>query len=375
MNQKDNAQSSDDSSQIPPTAGSSRKKRSIWFHLHFWIGWIAAIPIVLICFTGTVLIYEQEIFQWEHQELYQLETTGEPLSVGEVLERYQTGDPPLRVNHLGIPRSPEHAYSAYTSGGRVFLNPYTGELSKPTDGFSISHLLIDVHRHLAAGRIGQQVAAISSLVLAVTCIFGLVLWWPLRGRTFVRAWKRGQALDWHNALGLVALIPLIIMAITGITFTWGKHIWPLIEGDTPSIPPRPTVTASEGVEKLPIDTVVEKALSLMPGARWTGFQPSNSKTAAQAFFFEDGKSKNIQLFLDPYTGEELSRNDGAAEAKGLVGWYRSNFGALHTFGSYGLVAEFFWGLLSFGGTILALTGMWVSVKRWRRPKRRTAAAG
>jgi sulfite reductase (NADPH) flavoprotein alpha-component len=352
-----------------PTSGSKAKKRSIWFHLHFWIGWMAAIPIALICLTGGILIFENEIFQWDNKDLFQLQVTDNPLSVGEVLERYQNGDPPLKVNHLGIPKSPEHSYSAYTSNGQVFVNPYTGERTQLSSGFSISHSLIDIHRHLAAGKVGQQIAAISSLVLAITCIIGLVLWWPLRGRTFARAWKRGQALDWHNALGLVALLPLIIMAITGITFTWGRHIWPLIEGETPSLPPRPTVTAVEGAEKLPIDEVVAKALLLMPDVRWTGFQPSNNKTSAQAFFFSDGTNNNIQLFLDPYTGQELARNDGSVKPQGLVAWYRKQFGAFHTLGPYGLFAQIIWGLLSIGGTVLVVTGLWVSVKRWRRPKR------
>ena len=355
-----------------PTEGSQKKKRSIWFHLHFWIGWIAAIPIALVCLTGGILIFEQEIIQWDNKELYQLEASGLPMSVGQVLKAYQSADPPLRVNHLGIPKAPEHAYSAYTSGGKMYLNPYTGELSKASDGFSISYLLIDVHRHLAAGKLGQQLAAISSLVLALTCLFGLVLWWPLRGRTFVRAIKRGQALDWHNALGLVAMAPLIIMAITGITFTWGRHLWPLIEGDTPSQLPRPTVSAPAGTEKLPIDPLVEKVKSMMTDVRWTGFQPSNRETSAHAFFFSDGKNHNIQLYLNPYTGEELERRDGSVQAKGMVAWYRRNFGRLHTFGTYGFIPQLLWGLLSIGGTVLVVTGMWISVKRWRRPNRRAA---
>lgn len=359
----------------PDTAGSKKRKRSIWFHLHFWIGWIAAIPIALLCLTGAILVFEGEIFRWDNKELFQLKVTDHRLSVGQVLDQYQQGDPPLRVNHLGIPEKPEYAYSAYTSGGRVFVDPYTGERKTLSDKFSISNWLIDIHRHLAAGRVGQQIAAISSLVLAITCAFGLVLWWPLRGRTFVRAWKRGQALDWHNALGLVAMLPLIIMAITGINFTWGRYIWPILEGDKPSIPPRPTVTAVEGAEKLPIDEVVAKALSLMPDVTWTGFQPSNSPNAAQAFFFSNGKNNNIQLFLNPYTGEELERRDGNIKPTGPVSWIRSKFNGLHTLHPYGLFAEIIWGLLSLGGTILVVTGMWVSVKRWRRPKRRAAAAG
>jgi len=128
-----------------PTAGSNKRKRSFWFHLHFWVGWIAALPIALVCLTGTILVFEGDLFRWEHKEHFQLDVTDSPLSVAEVLNAYQSADPPLRVNHLGIPRSPEHSYSAYCTelrpdgnrGGRVFLNPYTGALTWMSDGFSI----------------------------------------------------------------------------------------------------------------------------------------------------------------------------------------------------------------------------------------------
>lgn len=358
-----------------PTEGSRQNGRSLWFELHFWIAWIAAIPIALLCVTGAILAFQEEIFRWERSDLYNLEVSEHRLTVGEVIEVYRTSDPPLRVNHLGIPQSPEHAYRAYTSGGRVFVNPYNGELLRLNDRFSISHLLIDLHRHLAGGPIGQQIAAISSLVLAITCIIGLVLWWPLRGRTFARAWKRGWALDWHNALGLVALIPLVIMAVTGMNFTWGRYVWPLLEGDTPSRPARPRAVAPEGGQKLPIDEVVEEALSLMPDATWTGFQPSNWKSAAHAFFFTDGTNRNIQLFLDPYTGKELARNDLSDKPKSTVGWIRGSFAGLHTLRPYGLLAASIWGLLSMVGAVLVGTGLWISIKRWRRPGRHRTRAG
>jgi len=337
------------------------------------------VPIGLVCLTGALLVFEENIFRWEHKELYQLEETGNLLSIQEVLETYRSADPPLQVNHLGIPKASNHSYSAFCTeirpegnrgAGRVFLNPYTGELSKLSAGFSISHLLIDIHRHLAGGRIGQQIAAISSLVLAITCTIGLVLWWPLRGRTFVRAWKRGQALDWHNALGLVALVPLIIMAITGVTFTWGRQIWPLLENlqGYPSQQVAPIITIVEGEEKVSMDLVVEQIKAELPGKRITGIQPGNGKNAIKVFL--DSNGNNLQLFMDPYTGEELLRSDGAM--KGPVGWYRNTYGRFHTMGSYNLFVQILWGLLSIGGTVLVVTGLWVSVKRWRRAKGRVS---
>jgi sulfite reductase (NADPH) flavoprotein alpha-component len=361
----------------PPSAGSGGRKRSIWFHLHFWIGWISAVPIALVCLTGAFLIFEGEIFRWEHKSLFQLEPKGTPLSIGEAIDRYRSATPPLQVNHLGIPKSHLHSFSAYCTeirpegnrGGRVFLNPYTGEFSRIGDGFSISHLLIDVHRHMAAGRTGQLIVAISSLVLAITCLIGLILWWPLRGRTFVRAWKRGQALDWHNALGLVALVPLIVMAITGICFTWNRPIFTQLEKlqGSPSRIENPVVVAPDPSDRVSIDSVIAQVQQSFPGIRITGIQPSNRAQSPHAFFLDMGGS-NLRVYMNPYTGKEILRTDGFGT--GPVGWLRSNFGKFHTLGPYNLFVRVLWGLLSFGGTVLVITGVWISVKRWRRSKGR-----
>ncbi len=361
-----------------PTSGAKPRKRTIWFHLHFWIGWIAALPIALVCLTGAILVFEGTLLRWELSEFYNLEETGQPLSIQQALDQYRSADPPLQVNHLGIPKEPNYAYSAYVTeisadggrrGGKVYLNPYTSELTWMSDQFTISGLLIDIHRHLAAGKTGQQIVAWSSVVLAITCIIGLVLWWPLKGRTFVRAWKRGQVLDWHNVLGLIAMVPLIVMAITGIGFTWGKHVWPLLEKvqGYPSQAIMPSVTISEGNDKLSMDVIVETIRAELPDKRITGIQPGNGKQTPYKVFL-DGEGSNLQFVMDPYTGEELLRFDGTGT--GPVGWLRKNFGKFHTFGPYNIVLRILWGLMSLAGTILVVTGLWVSVKRWRRPTRR-----
>jgi len=355
---------------------SDAKKRSLWFHLHFWIGWIAALPIALVCLSGGILVFEETIFQWEHKELFQLKETGTPLSVQQVLDAYRSADPPLVVNHLGIPKSPNHSYSAFATelrpegkrSARVFLNPYTGEFTRLNEEFSISETLIAVHRRLVGGTTGQQIVGSSSLVLLVTCIIGFVLWWPLRGRTFVRAWKRGQVLDWHNALGLVVLLPLMVMAITGVMFTWGQHIWPLLEGlqGYPSRAVIPPVAVSEGDAKVSMDRIVDRIRAKFPGQRITGIQPGNGKQSPIKVFL-DVDGSNLQIMIDPYNGEELLRFDGSGT--GPVGWMRSNFGKFHTLGPFNPAIRILWGLISISGTVLVVTGLWVSIKRWRISRR------
>ena len=84
-------------------------------------------------------------------------------------------------------------------------------------------------------------------------------------------------------------------------------------------------------------------------------------------FFMDGERSNLSVYMDPYTGEVLRKADGSE--MGIVGWYRSNFGRLHTFVPYGSFLRSTWAIFSMFGTILAATGLWVSIKRWRQGKR------
>jgi hypothetical protein len=67
--------------------------------------------------------------------------------------------------------------------------------------------------------------------------------------------------------------------------------------------------------------------------------------------------------MNPYTGEEIARVDG--KVPGPVGWYRQNFGKLHTMSYHPILASL-WGILSAVGGIIAITGLWISINRWRR---------
>lgn len=352
-----------------------RVKRRIWLHVHFWIGWISGIPIAVVCLTGAILAFSENITHWEYPELFQIEASGPRLSIAQVLHAYENAEPRYQVNHLGIPESPNHAYKAYCvqlhpEGRRnmqVYCNPYTGELTSMVGKFSIVGLVTKIHRNLVGAKVGQSIVALSSLLLAITCIFGLMLWVPLRARTFARVWKRGGALDWHNALGLIAMLPLILMALTGITFTWGRqifHVLDRIRGAHSGLE-APVVHVSAGAIKMPFQDVADRVGALLPGNRITGVQPSNSARSPIVFFM-DGERSNLSVYMDPYTGEVLRKADGSE--MGIVGWYRSNFGRLHTFVPYGSFLRSTWAIFSMFGTILAATGLWVSIKRWRQGK-------
>lgn len=353
-----------------------KREASFWYHLHLWIGWIAAIPIALACLSGAILSFAPEIARWENPELYNLTPTGTPLSTAQVLEAYGQAQPRYQVNYLGIPETPRQVFQAYCiqirpDGNRpmkVYFNPYTRELIPQDNKFSFSPFITAVHRNLVAGPAGRLVVATSSLLLAITSVIGIILWWPMRGRTLVRVWSRGGALDWHNALGLVVLLPLFVMAVTGISFTWGKQLFPILERiqGYSSQQPAPKVAATNDAVAQSLHTIEKRVEALFPGERITGVQPSHSPKNAHIFIIGKGGSM-VRAFMDPYTGELLKTMDGAGT--GPVGWYRENFGLLHTFADYGMAARIAWSLFSAVGAFVVATGVWVSIKRWRRARR------
>jgi uncharacterized iron-regulated membrane protein len=76
---------------------------------------------------------------------------------------------------------------------QVMVNPYTlqiaGERNWGKIGASrrlLMPTLFHLHRYLAAGELGKTVIGISGLVLLITSIAGVVLWWPKRNRKALR---------------------------------------------------------------------------------------------------------------------------------------------------------------------------------------------
>lgn len=354
------------------------RRRSVWFHVHFWIGWVAALPLILVCATGLPLAFHAEVEHRAHPERFQLEVTGEPMTTGEALERL-LAQPGVVHHHVGIPRKPNHAYSTYSTkireGGpnqttNFYLNPYTGEIAEkgPASGGWMD-LTVKLHRNLVAGPIGAKVVAGSSVLLAVTGIVGLVLWWPMRRRTFRRAWTRGNALDWHNVIGLIALLPLIVMALTGATFTWGKYVLPLLAGkDAQLNPPQVRFEEQAGAQMLPIGQIVSTVEALYPDAILIAVQPASNARNAHQFLLKRPTDAiphgGLRLYMNPVTGGLHSSYDSTS--RGALAWYRQWFGVLHTFHPFNIGLRAIWGLVSFAGAVMVVTGLWISVKRWKR---------
>ncbi len=138
-------------------------------------------------------------------------------------------------------------------GGRsrsiVYVNPYTGSIvgegANVVDPFFLS--MMRLHRFLwLPMNVGRPIVGIATIIFVVICLSGLVLWLPRTWSSFAkwRAWKPGFRIrfkkvgwplvyDLHNTVGFYLLIPSLILALTGLcwSFSWYRDATSYVLGD------------------------------------------------------------------------------------------------------------------------------------------------
>jgi uncharacterized iron-regulated membrane protein len=237
--------------------------RSILFWTHLAAGLIAGVFIGIMCFTGTVLAFENEIVAWAERDARQVTppaTDGTRLPLADLQRKLREAQPEFRPTGVVLLNDPTAAVAF--SAGRdeaFFVNPYTGEARQPasTKTHDFMHVMVDWHRFL--GREGEQRATgklingIANLAFAALAITGLYLWLP---RTW--SWKGvksiavlnfksvGKARDfnWHNSIGLWSAPILIVLTLTAvpISFRWGGDLIYRLTGEQPPVQQGPAAT-------------------------------------------------------------------------------------------------------------------------------------
>ncbi len=217
--------------------------RKIFAKIHLWLSIPLGIFISIICLTGAILVFEQEITQALNPKLYRVETTSEntPLSPSELAEAINRQVPDtLQLTSLQFAQDPEKpVWAGFKNAGKKTLsvNPYTGEVNGWSKNYPFFQEVRKLHRWLldAPARkgeksVGKAIVGITTLLMVVILISGLVIWIPrttkaLKNRLKIsctKGWRRFWY-DSHVATGFYTLIFLLVMALTGLTWSFGWY--------------------------------------------------------------------------------------------------------------------------------------------------------
>lgn len=209
--------------------------------IHLWLGIGSGIILLIICLTGTVLTFEEELKSIFEEEITVAPTT-ELLSIEQLTNTLTTVGKVTRVTIRPEETKP-YEITVKTRkkdrrGTLFFVDQYTGTFTKSApnvlDGFF--RTMFKMHRWLLLDTsIGRPIVGVSTIIFLILSISGIVLWFPKKKLKKLKwknlkpgfkiawraKWKRINH-DLHVTLGFYTAIFLIIMSVTGLfwSFEW-----------------------------------------------------------------------------------------------------------------------------------------------------------
>lgn len=207
--------------------------------IHLWLSVPFGLIITVICFSGAALVFEDEVMELCRRDLYYVEkVSGDPLPVEYLIEKVSETLPDgVAVTGISISSDAERACRVSLSKPRrasVYVDQYTGEVKGRYERAPFFLTMFRLHRWLLDsmkpdGGIfwGKMVVGVSTLMFVFVLVSGIVIWWPRTKKALKNSLKivadKGRFRFWHDlhvAGGMYALILLLAMALTGLTWSF-----------------------------------------------------------------------------------------------------------------------------------------------------------
>lgn len=163
--------------------------RKVIFQLHLWSGLLLGLYVVVVCASGSAIVFRNDIYDW-------LESSGKTFSYKGTLYHW--------LSWLG-----------------------------------------KLHGSLLMDSTGMTANAVGGFLIAVLCLTGIVVWWPGLG-----AWRRALTIqagvgwrrfifDLHSAIGFWTFAVLLMWGLTGGYFVFPQPFRAAINIFTPIAAPGP----------------------------------------------------------------------------------------------------------------------------------------
>lgn len=161
--------------------------RKLCLKIHQWLALPVGIILSVVCLTGAIMVFENEILQGLNPE--------------------------VEISAIG-----KHDPARRELKGATFFR----------QTMRLHRWLLDPPAKKGEGSTGKWIVGTATLLMVVILASGLVAWWPrnrkaLRNRLTVTCTKGWPRLwhDYHTSLGFYALLLLLLMALTGLTWSFG----------------------------------------------------------------------------------------------------------------------------------------------------------
>ena len=312
-------------------------KKQIRF-LHKWLGLISGLIVFIISITGCIFCFHDEIKDITRKEWRFVEPENKPFLLPSVLKEKAKEIAPKNKSSMVSYYGKNRAAIVYTYSDTdnlyLYFNPYTGQYLKTENPKTDFFIIVEyIHLYLLLpDYIGKHIIGGATIIFILLLISGIIQWWPKRKSDLKRSfsvkwsakWRRANY-DWHNVSGFYISMIAVILAITGLTFTYewvGDGIYKTFNfgGDKALETKTPIIDTTKFSNNTPIavDQAFVKTVKLQPTAEMifvtypqqkgdvisTGAYPHTLRYDHQSnYYFHPGDGKLIQK--EPYQNKSL----------------------------------------------------------------------
>ncbi len=219
--------------------------------IHLYLGLLFGAWFVLVCVSGSIIVFEEELDRFLYPKFFGLQgdsgnsDRGPPVPLSRVLAEVQQAYPGQTPHRISFRHAPDGPYLVWLDdpAHETWLTPqfeltfdqYAGEVIGLRNGANPIRLIWRFHIDLLMGKTGRTVLGVTAVLLLVSCITGLVLWWPRRTKVrqafTIKRRARGHRLnmDLHRVTGIYLLAPLAVATFTGVVIIWPQYTFPVLE--------------------------------------------------------------------------------------------------------------------------------------------------
>ncbi len=392
---------------------SWQRVRRLFNDIHLWGGLASGLIIIVVCFSGTVYVYNTELVESSLPHLYEVEVpaNGSRIPADSLLTKV-TAASGGKVVSVRISDEADRPYQfnvkkegVKSRGGIGYMvNPYTGEILGNTneksgtkefmgDMFSLHRwLLLDkietpIFIDISNRELGSKITGWATILFTLGCITGMVIWFPKK----VKHWRQGLKVKWsagwkrinhdlHNSLAFFALIFLLLMGLTGPqwSFDWYRTGMQKTLGtykeksaekkeknpDKPSYDP--------AASSLSIASYMKAADEILPykGTYNISLPEDSAATAivskAKLGFFAPAASD--RLTIDRYSGAVLKKD--IFNERPLNERIAGSIKAIHVGNVYGGFSKLLYFIACLIATTLPITGTMIWINKVKKVKRK-----
>ncbi|WP_444995319.1 PepSY-associated TM helix domain-containing protein [Aliikangiella sp. IMCC44359] len=351
--------------------------------LHLIIAVFASVFIINLSLSGAILVFAKDIQYWFNPQFWLIDTEQafdkKHLSLNRLLTHVEASTDE-KVVRVDFPKQKNVAWQFQLANREtISINPFSGKILLryrfDETFYGFVHLW---HRWLLySNKKGEHplrdYVSVATVALMINLILGIWLWCQLK-----KKWKHLQPkhggnkfltrFSYHNLIGVVVFIPLLLVAFSGLTFhwKWPKSVVELLTFSEVLTGGNAVRSGEPANQAIDFQAAMEKAQAVLPGAIIYRVSLPNKNGHLITFRVKTDSEFHAysKIWIEPYSLEVVKVFEAAKTTAATKIWnFRYSF---HIGDFFHVSVKFLWVVIALTPLVFIYTGFSMYFIRMRK---------